>query len=105
MLDCGRYLRTDNCTLNRERFDYARVLIAISSLKVVNVVVKLLVDGVMVEVKMIEEWSFNLGKDACMFEEDKDSKVSDLDHIEDHGDPEHSNNVDVLVEKLVDDLA
>jgi len=32
VFDCGRYLRADNCSLNRERFDYARVLIATSSL-------------------------------------------------------------------------
>jgi hypothetical protein len=33
---CGRYLRTDEGSLERDRFDYARVLIATSSLEVIN---------------------------------------------------------------------
>ncbi|MCI82036.1 sulfate transporter, partial [Trifolium medium] len=52
-----------------ERFDYARVLIATSSLEVLNVVDTLLVDGVLCEVKMLEERGFNIGEDACLFEE------------------------------------
>lgn len=28
VFECGRYLKADNCSLNRERFNYARVLIA-----------------------------------------------------------------------------
>jgi len=37
VLDCGRYLRVDSVSLNKGRFDYARVLISTSSLDVVNV--------------------------------------------------------------------
>ena len=55
VLDCGCYLRTDSCTLDREIFDYARVLIATSSLEIINLVKKLLIDGELVEVKIIEE--------------------------------------------------
>jgi hypothetical protein len=61
VLDCRRYLRTDGCTLNRERFDYARVLVATSSLDIVNVTDTILIDGVQVEIKMCEEWVFQFG--------------------------------------------
>jgi len=60
VLDCGRYLRADNCSLNRERFDYARVLISTASLDAINITDQILVDGMLVEVKIIEEWGFNL---------------------------------------------
>ena len=55
VLDCGRFLRTDSCSFNRERFDYTRVLIPTTSLDVVNTSDQILVDGVMVEIKIIKE--------------------------------------------------
>jgi hypothetical protein len=55
VLDCGHYLRTNGCTLNRERFDYARVLVATSSLEIVNATEKILIDGDLVDIKMCEE--------------------------------------------------
>jgi len=51
ILDCGRYLRIDSCSLEKERFDYARVLVATFSLGIVSLVDKLLIDGVLVEVR------------------------------------------------------
>jgi len=76
VLGCGRYLRTNSCSLDRERFDFARVLVATSSLEIVNSVNKLLIDGELVEVKNVEEWGFNIGYDACLFEEDVGTKPS-----------------------------
>lgn len=67
VLDCGRYLRTDSCSLDKERFDYARVLVATSSLEIVSLVDKLLIDGVLVDVKIVEECGFNIGEVACLF--------------------------------------
>lgn len=52
VIDCGRFLRTDSCSVDRERFDYARVSIATFSLEVVNCVEKLLIDGELVDVKI-----------------------------------------------------
>jgi len=52
---CGRFLRVDNSTIAKDGFNYARILLATSSLKVINTTKKLLVDGVMVELKIIEE--------------------------------------------------
>ncbi|MCI22325.1 sulfate transporter, partial [Trifolium medium] len=70
VLDCGRYLCTDTSTLEKESLDSTRVLVATPSLEVLNVVANLLIDGVMVEVKLIEEWGYNIGEDVCLLEED-----------------------------------
>ena len=45
VLDCGRYLRADCGSVDRDRFDYARILIASSSLEIVQRCESLLVDG------------------------------------------------------------
>ncbi|MCI38553.1 hypothetical protein A2U01_0059781, partial [Trifolium medium] len=58
----------------------------------------------MVEIKMIEEWGFKIGEDACLFEEG-DTQESNSEQAVDHGDQELSNHVDMLVEKLADDFA
>lgn len=42
-------------SLDRDKFDYAWVLIVTSSLEFVNLVDTLLIDGEMMEVKMVEE--------------------------------------------------
>jgi hypothetical protein len=55
VMDCGRFLRTDDCSLEKDMFDYARVLVATSSLEVINVSDKILVDNSLVEVKVLEE--------------------------------------------------
>lgn len=53
--------------MEKERFDYARILIATSSLEVVNCVEKVVVDGVVVEIRILEEYEFNIGDDVvCM---------------------------------------
>jgi len=105
VLDCGRYLRTDGCTLNRERFDYARVLVATSSLDIVNVTDSILIDGVEVNNKMYEEWGFNLGDDACLYNVDEGSNSSNDDrHTDLQRDPDAVNNVDTLVDNLVNEL-
>lgn len=44
-----------SCSLSRERFDYARVLIATTSLDVVDVTEKIIVDGETVEIIFLEE--------------------------------------------------
>lgn len=91
--------------MDRERFDYARVLVSTSMLEILNIVDKVLVDGVLVEVKTIEECVFNLGEDACLFEEDDGSQSSHVDHEDIQGNLDVYNNVDTLVEKIVTELA
>jgi len=105
VLDCGRYLRTDSCSLSRERFDYARVLIATSSLDVVNVTENILIDGESVEIKIVEEWGFNMGEDVCLYEED-DKSVNfcpDEDVLCDE--LETNNRVENLADKLDIEIA
>jgi hypothetical protein len=55
VLDCGIFLRADSYTVEKDRFDFARVLIATSSLDVVKYVERLLVDDSVVDVQVIEE--------------------------------------------------
>ena len=96
-------MREDKNTLDKERFDYALVLLATSSLEVVNVFDKFLVEDVMVEVNIIKEWGFSLGEDVCLFEEDYASKVSHSGHGWHAWVLEDSNNIDEVVEKLADE--
>ncbi|MCI61970.1 DUF4283 domain protein, partial [Trifolium medium] len=63
-----------------------------------------LVDDVLVEVKLVEEWGLNIGGDACLFEEETVPQDSEPDHFEEHGDPDHRSNVNELVEKLAHEL-
>jgi hypothetical protein len=104
VLDCGRYLRTDSCSLEKERFDFARVLVSTTSLEIISLVDKLLIDGIMVEVKIVEEWGFSIGEDACIFDDDNDCNIETPLNEDIHVDPEVSNNVDILVGKIVDDI-
>ena len=104
VLDCGRFLRTDNCSLNRERFDYDRVLISTSSLDVINTLDQILVDGMMVKIKIIEEWGFYLGDDVCLY--DKEDKVvsETQENVDMHDDFENIEKVEIIAEKIVQDL-
>jgi hypothetical protein len=102
--DCGRFLRLDNCTVAKDRFDYARVLLATSSLDVINFVEKVLIDGQLVELKIIEEWGYAIGEDACLLEEeDVDSKMYVPDNNFDNEVPKVSDQVADLVKNLAND--
>ena len=104
VLDCRRYLRADNCSVNKERFDYARVLVATSSLDVVNMSEQIFVDGTMVDVKIIEEWGFNLGDDVCLYDEDDKSTSDSQDNANAHEGLGISKNVEILANKIIQDL-
>ena len=103
VMDCGTFLRTDDMSLDKGRFDYARVLISTSSLDIVSAVDRVIIDGSLVEIKIVEKWGFNIGEDACLFEGDEERK-SQSDTMEDCGDPEVGRNVDTLVDQIVKDL-
>jgi len=64
---------------------------------------KLLIDGVLVEVKIVEEWGFNIGEYACLFEDD-DGQNDHSENEDIHVDLDVFNNVDTLVGKIVDEL-
>jgi len=104
VFDCGSFLRSDNCSLARKRFDYARVLVSTSSFEVINVSEHIVIDGVLMEIKIIEEWGFNMGEDACLFEEVEKSVASEPGSAEFHDDFVANKNVNDLVDKIVKDL-
>ncbi|GAU27978.1 hypothetical protein TSUD_373730 [Trifolium subterraneum] len=70
----GRFLDIDDCTVNKERLDYARMLIATSSLKEVNVIEKVLIDDRVVPIRIIEDKNFEFADDACLIECEDDNK-------------------------------
>jgi len=91
--------------LNRERFDYAKVLVATASLDIVNTTDIILIDGELVDIKMCEEWGFNLGDDACLFDAEEESNCSNDDgHANFQRDSEVAHNVDILVDNIVNGL-
>ncbi|GAU22961.1 hypothetical protein TSUD_247050 [Trifolium subterraneum] len=104
VLDCRRYMRADNCTVEKVRLDYARILIATSALEAVNSAEKLLIDGELIEVKIIEEWGLALGDDACLFDNELDSETNYSDNEAALCDREASNNIDILVDKITTDV-
>jgi hypothetical protein len=71
VFDCGRFLRADNYTKEKDRLDFARVLIATTSLEVIKRVERLLVDDTVVEVQVVEEWGYDVGDDACILLDDE----------------------------------
>ncbi|PNX71795.1 cysteine-rich receptor-like protein kinase, partial [Trifolium pratense] len=101
VFECGSFLRADICSVEKDRLDFARILIATPDLEIVNRVVSVLVDGIQVEVNIVEEWGCNLGEDICLFEDDGDSEVNQSDHEEGQGDPEVQCHIDTMVENFV----
>jgi len=53
ILDYGRFLRTDVCSVEKERFDYARVLVATTSYEILNCSEEVLIDGEVIMVKIV----------------------------------------------------
>jgi hypothetical protein len=82
--------------------DFTRILIATSDLSIVNRVERVLVDGVQVEIKIVEEWGYAMGEDTCLFEEEDGSETPRADEDAAQDEPEIGRNVDLLVEKFVD---
>jgi hypothetical protein len=104
VFDCGRFLRADNYIVEKDRLDFARVLIATSSLAVVKRVERLLVDGAIVDVHVIEEWGYDLGDDAFLLVDDRVTEASLQGDEELRCDPEASHQVDKLVEDYANGL-
>lgn len=71
VLDCGRLLKIDDITMDRDRFDYARILLSTFSLDIIKTEAQIMVDGVLFNLHIIEEWGFSMGEDACLFDEEE----------------------------------
>jgi len=104
IFECGRFLRSNYCSMEKERFDYARILIATSRFEIINCLESILIDGELVTMKIVEDWGFNIGDDACLFEEG-DGSVDEQAHHEDvRLEQDMDANVELLVDKILHDL-
>lgn len=74
VLDTGRFLHIDDCTVDKARLDYARVLVSTTQIEIVNKTAEFLIDNCNYVIKLVEEWGCNLGEDAFMTEEVIDSR-------------------------------
>jgi len=92
----------DTCTIDRERLDYARILLATSSLNIINTKTDILVEDVLVNIKIVEEWGCSIGEDVCLFEDDPVSDESE--ELENQCDHALNNDVDILVNEIAQDL-
>ena len=75
---CGRFIRLDECTVDKARLDYARVLISTTFLEVINATSEVVIDGCKYLLKLVEEWGCNIGEDAFMSEDESDSRAEVL---------------------------
>jgi len=71
---CGRFIKADECTVDKGRLDFARILILTSSLEIVNNSTELLIDGIRHTIKLVEEWGSSLGEDAFLSEEEVEAR-------------------------------
>ena len=96
----GRLLKIDEVTINKEKMDFARLLIATSDLKELNDVVNFWIDGRVYPIRVIEDVEFGFAVDACLseFEADNKSQCSAPDCFQ-----EEEPLVDALVQQLKDD--
>jgi hypothetical protein len=90
--------------VEKERFDYARVLIATSKFEIINCQESILIDGVLVTVKIVEEWGFNIGDDACLYEDEEGSDVEQPHQENIQLEQDVDATADLLVNELVQDL-
>jgi hypothetical protein len=62
----GIFLYVDDCTADKTRLDFARILIASPNIEIVNKTSEFLIDWVVYAIKIVEEWGCNFGEDAFM---------------------------------------
>jgi hypothetical protein len=98
---CGRFIRSDDCTVDKARLDYARVLISTTQLEVVNTSTEIVIDGNKHVLKLVEEWGCNLGEDAFLSEEET---VSPMEELINSNDRAGLDNINDNLDELVDDL-
>jgi len=98
--DCGRLLQVDEFTMDKIRFDYARVLLSTSSMDIIITGAKVMVDGELFDFQIIEEWGFALGEDACLCDVDEAQGDAEPPPDSVHDGGVASGEVDVLMNQL-----
>ncbi|GAU10651.1 hypothetical protein TSUD_421200, partial [Trifolium subterraneum] len=69
----GRLLLIDECTVSKQRMGFARILIVTTSMKEINVSVKVRINNIETNIRIIEDPGFGFAKDACLVEEEDDN--------------------------------
>jgi hypothetical protein len=103
VLDVGCLLRVDDITVDRDRFDYARVLLSTTSLNIIHIGAQVMIDGVLFEFQVIEEWDFSLGEDACLLDEEEIQDDANSGTPDEHVDGIGRGDVDDLLQHLSED--
>jgi len=98
--DFGRLLKVDDSTLEKIRFDYARVLVSTSSLDLINTDAKVMVDGVIFDFKIVEEGGFSLGEDACFSDDDVPQDEGEMGHEGNHAELTANGEIKKLLNHL-----
>jgi hypothetical protein len=93
----GRLLKIDDCTYNKEQMDYARILVATTSLQEINTSISVVIDNIHTHIRVVEDLEFGFAVDACLVENDKDNRSQFSGHS---GSPEEDEMVDTLVQQL-----
>jgi hypothetical protein len=74
----GKFLHADDCTVDKVRLDFARILVSSPHIKIVNKLEEFLIDGTKFVIKLVEEWGCNLGEDVFLTDVDSESRPDDL---------------------------
>jgi hypothetical protein len=89
--------------LDRDRLDYARILVSTTSLEVIRTEASVMIDGVLFDFQIIEEWGLALGEDACLLD-DEEVQDEDCHECPDiHADVVRHGDVNAIVDQLVAD--
>lgn len=104
MSGCGRYICSDECTVEKARLDFARVLISTHLLEIINSSIEVFIDGHNFLLKLVEEWGCNLGEDVFLSEDVSDTRTEALSHQNDALEMEdYQGDLDALVADLSND--
>ena len=105
--DCGRYIKVDDCTMDKGRLVFARILVSTTSLEVLNLKFVVVIDGCKFTFKLVEEWGCSLGEDAFLTEEDthllSEQKEEGSELFADIGLEQDNGDVDALLHDIQKD--
>jgi len=101
---CGRFIRVGDCTSDKGRIDFPRILISTTSVEVLNKSMVMLVDGSKCSIKLVEEWGCHLGEDAFLMEEIVEHRASNVDDDLEREIGEDFYDEDGDVDLLVEDM-
>ena len=69
----GRFIQADECTVDKARLDFARLLVSTPNIEIVNKSLEFFIDGTKFDIKLVEEWGCLLGEDALLTEVESES--------------------------------